>query len=172
MSHSWLHLGTRVESSIRGYQSISGAYMSVFVIISLHGPLARYVQLRVVHAPGMPGRFSTPLRVSDPDMHHGTCVTRVPWRMPGSLTSGFLWSRRQGKRSRHPRRMRKPQVSGKRPIIASYCISCSKSKKTLSNVWRQYYVCSCVGYPWKRGMLVNILSLIQNGSHFSDIFNW
>ena len=30
--------------------------------------------------------------VSDPDMHHGTCVTHVPWCMPGSLTSGFLWS--------------------------------------------------------------------------------
>ena len=34
-----------------------------------------------------------PPRNSDPDMHHGTCVTNVPWCMPGSLTSGFLWSR-------------------------------------------------------------------------------
>ena len=49
------------------------------------------------HAPGMPGTFSPPPRVSDPDMHHGTCVTHVPWCMPGSLTSGFLWSRRWGK---------------------------------------------------------------------------
>ena len=30
-------------------------------------------------------------QVSDPNMHHGTCVTHVPWFMPGSLTSGFLW---------------------------------------------------------------------------------
>ena len=29
-----------------------------------------------------------PRRVSDPDMHHGACVTHVPWCMPGSLTSG------------------------------------------------------------------------------------
>ena len=58
-----------------------------------HGPLARYVKLRVVHASGMPGTFSPPPRVSDPDMHHGTCVTHVPWCMPGSLTSGFLWTR-------------------------------------------------------------------------------
>ena len=29
-------------------------------------------------------------------MHHGTCVTHVPWCMPGSLTSGFLWKRRRG----------------------------------------------------------------------------
>ena len=30
------------------------------------------------HAPGIPGAFSPPPRVSDPDMHHGTCVTHVP----------------------------------------------------------------------------------------------
>ena len=50
----------------------------------VHGPLYRYVKLRVAHAPGMPGTFSTPPRVSDPDMHHGTCVTHVPWCMTGS----------------------------------------------------------------------------------------
>ena len=65
----------------------------MFIVIVLHGPLARYVKLRVAHAPGMPGTFSPPQLVSDPDMHHGTCVTHVPWCMPGPLTSGFLWSR-------------------------------------------------------------------------------
>ena len=56
------------------------------------------------------------LWVCDPDMHQGTCVTHVPWCMPGSLTSGFLWSRWRGQRSWHSRRMRNPQfyVSGKR----------------------------------------------------------
>ena len=49
------------------------------------------------HAPGMPGTFSPSPQVSDPDMHHGTCVTHVPWCMPGSLTSGFPWNRRRGK---------------------------------------------------------------------------
>ena len=63
---------------------------------SVNGPLARYVKLRVAHAPGMPGTFSLPLRVSDPDMQHGTCVMHVPWCMSGSLTSGFL-GRRGGK---------------------------------------------------------------------------
>ena len=62
-----------------------------------HGPLARYVILRDAHAPGMPGTFSPPPRFSDPDMHHGTCVTHVPWCMSGSLTSSFLWSRPRGK---------------------------------------------------------------------------
>ena len=55
-----------------------------------HGPLSRYVKLRVVHAPGMPGTFS-PLPtlkalVSAPGMHHGTCVTHVSLCMSRSLT--------------------------------------------------------------------------------------
>ena len=88
---------------------------------SKNRPLARYVKLRVAHAPGMPGTFSPPPLVSDPDMHHGTCVTHVPWCMPGSLTSGFLWCRCRGKRSRNSRRMRNPQfcVSGKRPMMTA-----------------------------------------------------
>ena len=52
-----------------------------------------------------------PTRVSDTGMHRGTCVTHVPWWIPGSLTSSFLWSRWRGKRSRHSRRMRKPQFA-------------------------------------------------------------
>ena len=69
-------------------------------------------------APVIPGTFSPQAPVSDPDMHHGTCMTYVPWCMPGSLTSGFLWSRWRGKRSRHSWRMRNPQfhVSCKRPM--------------------------------------------------------
>ena len=62
---------------------------------NFHGPLAKYVKLWVAHAPGMPGTFSPP-RVSDPDMHHGMCVTHVPWYIPGSLTSSFRWSRWRG----------------------------------------------------------------------------
>ena len=70
---------------------------------------------------GNVGNVSPPPRISDLDMHHGTCVTHVPWCMPGSLTSGFLWSRWRGKRSRHSRCMRNPQfcVSGKRPVLLS-----------------------------------------------------
>ena len=33
-------------------------------------------------------RFQTKPLVSDPGMHHGTCVTHVPWCMSGSLTCG------------------------------------------------------------------------------------
>ena len=56
-------------------------------------------------------RFQRKPIVSDPGIHHGTCVTHVPWCISGSLI-------RSGgeKRSRHSWRMRNPQfsVSGKR----------------------------------------------------------
>ena len=83
--------------------------------VAPYGPLARCVKWRVAHAPGMPGTFSPPPRVRDPNMHHGTCVTHVPWCMLGSLISGFPWSWRLEKRSRHSRRMCNPRfyVSGK-----------------------------------------------------------
>ena len=73
------------------------------------------------HAPGMRGTFSPLSRFSDPAMHHvhhDTCVTHVPWCIPGSLTSGVLWTLWRGKRSRHSRHMRYLQLdlSCKRPI--------------------------------------------------------
>ena len=55
-----------------------------------HGPLARYIKSRAAHVPGMPGTFPPPPRVSDTNMHHGTCVTHMPWCMSWSQTSGFL----------------------------------------------------------------------------------
>ena len=64
-----------------------------WVFLIIHGPLTRYIKLRVTHVPGMPGTFSQlrlqrkPL-VSDSDMQHGTCVTHVPWCMSGSFTHG------------------------------------------------------------------------------------
>ena len=71
--------------------------------VLLNGPLTRFVKLWATHAPGMPGTFSPPPRFGDPDMHQGTCVMHVPWCMPGTLTSDFLWSQWRGKRSRHCR---------------------------------------------------------------------
>ena len=76
-----------------------------WMLLRNHGPLARYVKFRVAHAPGMPGTFSPPPRVSNPDMHYGTCVTHVSWCIPGLLPSSCLWSRWRGKRSRHSLRM-------------------------------------------------------------------
>ena len=67
---------------------------------------------------GNTGTFSPPPRLSDTNMHHGTCVTHVPWCMPGWLTSGVLWSRWRGKHSRHlrnPRQGVQPQALTKFP---------------------------------------------------------
>ena len=81
----------------------------------------------------MPGTFSSPPRVSKPDMHHGTCVTHVPWCMSGSLTIGFFWSLCWGKRCRQSRCMRTPQfyVSGKRPMgprkLPLWSLDCSST---------------------------------------------
>ena len=93
-----------------------GEKLSTGPILPLcNGPLDRYVKLRVAHAPGT---FSPPPRVTDPDMHRTTCVTHVPWCMPGSLIRGFLWSRWREKRSRHSRRI----VSDKRPMARMHVI--------------------------------------------------
>ena len=75
--------GVTVETSIVQYKG--------------DGLLARYVKLRVAHVPGMPGTFSPTAWISDSGMYHSTCVTHVRWCMPGSLTSGFLWSQWRGK---------------------------------------------------------------------------
>ena len=66
--------------------------------------------------------------VSDPGMHHGTCVTHVPWCMPGSLT--------RVARETFPAFSAHAQfyVSGKRPMvilfISATCIAraCDKVK--------------------------------------------
>ena len=80
--------------------------------LPLHGPLTIY---------GL--RMRRKFRKRFP-RHRGlaipTCITARAWRrcIPGSLTSGFLWSRWRGKRSRHSRRIRNPQfyVSGNKPM--------------------------------------------------------
>ena len=40
--------------------------------------LIRYVKLRFVQSPGMPGTFSPLPLVNDPNMHHDRCITHVP----------------------------------------------------------------------------------------------
>ena len=68
--------------------------------------------------------------VSDPGIHHGTCIMHVPWCMSGSLNCGD-----GGKRSRHSRRMRNSQfyISGKRRMgqCVYYSFRPRLHKKTL-----------------------------------------
>ena len=96
-----------------------------------YGPLTRFAKLRGAHA----HRLQRKPLVSDPGMHHGTCVMHVPWCMSGSLTRRW-----REKRSRHSRHMSNPQfyVSGKRPLR-------NKSSIGLHNTWsvskRGQYLC-------------------------------
>ena len=119
------------------------AIFLVYTSIVSQGPFTRYAKLGVAHAPGMLGTFSPPPQVSDPDTHHGPCVMHVPWCTPGSLISGFLWSRWWGKRSRHCPRMRNPQfcVSGKRPMCTCWLMTFL----TADSCTPMEYVC---GYTW------------------------
>ena len=57
-------------------------------------------------------RFQRKPIVSDPGMHHGTCVTHVPWCMSGSLTCGDGENVPAFPAHAHPQFY----VSGKRPI--------------------------------------------------------
>ena len=104
-------------------------YIYIYIIHQPAGMgLARIRKTEGCACAGNAGNVSLPPRVSDPDMHHGTCLTHVPWGMPGLLTSGFLWNQWRGKHYRHSRRMLNPQfyVSGKRPMIMTLarCAAC------------------------------------------------
>ena len=84
-------MGVPVYRSVEGIfiwvsQILTGGYRCYIIV--RHGPFTRYVKVRVAHAPGMPGTFSPKPIVSDPGMHHGMCVTHVPWCMSESLTRG------------------------------------------------------------------------------------
>ena len=85
-----------IEYEMKRYKYFNQTY------VNYYGQIKQWASCQIrkiagAHALGMPGTFSPSLQVSDPDMHHGTCVTHVPWCMPGSLTSSFLWNRRRGK---------------------------------------------------------------------------
>ena len=116
---SWIANFGDIWMALRNKKTFTKSGAKMAFTIHYHVPLTRYEKLRVAHAPGMPATFSPPPRVSDPDMHHGACAMHMPWCVPESITSAFLWSRWQGERSRHSRRMRNPQfyVSGKRPLM-------------------------------------------------------
>ena len=69
---------------------------NICLISEYYGPLTRCVKLGGCACAGNAGNVSPPPRVSDPDMHHGTYITHVPWCMPGSLTGGFHWRDEEG----------------------------------------------------------------------------
>ena len=76
--------------------------------------------------------------VSDPDMHHGTCVTHVPWCMSGSPTCDG-----GGKRSRHSDHMRNPQfyVSGRGPWRLRHLVLMITLSVVIDHIAHRRYHC-------------------------------
>ena len=108
----------------------------------------------------MLGTFPPPPRVSDPDMHHGTCLTHVPWCMPGSLTSGFLWSRWRGKA--FPAFPAHAQPAIVRIWQEAHGDTCWKTRCVLflASKWLNLYQKTRLCYlPFSR--CVNVFSLVQ-----------
>ena len=77
--------------------ALAGFYYSGELKKRFNGPLTRYTKLRVAGESFSRLRLQRKLLASDPDMHHGTCVTHVSCCISGSLTRGG-----GGKHSRHP----------------------------------------------------------------------
>ena len=117
--------------------------LTIFLIMVGHWPLTRYA-----------GNVLPAIAGSDPDMHHGTCVTHVPWCMLESLMSGFLWSWWRGKRSRHSWPMHNLQiyVSSKRPMANTK----SRTPVTLIRAWAALIELDLLG------SLVYITSVFDN----------
>ena len=73
------------------------------------------------------------------------CMAHVAWCMPGSLTCGFLWSRRREKSFRHSRHLHSPQlyVSGKRHMgrsavsVSSTTVRCPHGALRLTDYFPQ-----------------------------------
>ena len=80
-----------------------------------HGPLARYLILRVAHAPGMPGTFSPPPTSRVIASYRSRRASRHVRDARAVMHVGIDNPRWRGKCPRHSWRMRNPQfcVSGK-----------------------------------------------------------
>ena len=139
--------------------NIDGVWIKIQHSTYYQGPPTRNAKLRVAHAPGMPGTFSPPLWVSNPDIHHGSCIPHVPWCMFGSLTNDFLWSRWRGKRSRHSRCVRNQQyyVSGKRPMwkITATLLWPQCVQNNYTKYCKRYICCMFETNPWSTIGLIN-----------------
>ena len=92
-----MHVRTNVNKKVWWTPFVAASHIIPLIRKRLSWASCQIREIAGAHAPGMPRTFSPPPRVRDPDMHHGTCVTHVPWCMQGSLTSGYLWNRRRGK---------------------------------------------------------------------------
>ena len=109
-------------------------------LAALNGPLARYVNLWVAHAPGMPGTFF--LATIGKRSRHASRHVRDPRAVMhgGSLTRGFLWSQGRGN---------VPGIPGARAIhnfkylVRDPCVN-------LCHALRGLHSCYRWAYTWRR----------------------
>ena len=126
------------------------------------------------HVHGFPSKL--PISVQyDTDYSGGSVLTKhCLWvlamstcflYMPGSLPSGFIWSRWRGKRSRHSRHMRNAQfyVSGKRSIkfAQPYVVVCFV---VISSTQRLTHCCHMRTLIW--AILHSCNGLLRAANHF------
>ena len=92
--------------------------LELVYILYNHGPLARYVKLRVAHVPGMTGTFSPPPTSKEIAIYRSRRASRQACDARAIMHVGIDNPRCRGKRPRHSRCMRNQQfcVSGKRPM--------------------------------------------------------
>ena len=107
--------------------------------------------------------------VSDPGMHHGTCVTHVPWCMSGTRGDGE-------KCFQQFRRMRNPQfyTSGKRPMghrHSGYICYATNNDSRLTHWDRPFYSYLINGVNKKEfKAFISLLSFINAISVMSHRF--
>ena len=107
-----------------------------FYVYLCHGPLARYVKLRVAHASGMPGTFSLPPASKETACQRSRHASRHVRHARAVMHVGIAKPQWRGKRSRHSRRMRNSQfyVSVKRPMadLSTICTPCHTKVQSFS----------------------------------------
>ena len=158
LTYSYVYISSRciIFSKAEGRQGYTFSIMKYF-IHTCNGLLTRYQKIVGCACTANAGNVSPLPRVSNSDMHHGTCVKHVAWCMSILLTSGFIWSRWREERSRHSRRMRKPRfyVSGKRSMgmIAVYYITginvAAEVLKVYLNIRMSHTFFKINEYAWK-----------------------
>ena len=143
-------------SSTRSYQSHEKTPLTRFVKLWLR--MCRECRERYPHQ-----RLLRKPLVSDPGIHHGTCVTHVPWCMSGLQTRGG-----RGKRSRHSRRMCNQQfyVSGKRPMcgvavhFTYHSAFCRRHFQVYFREWKLLY------FDWYSLMMFSGVRLVSSQHWF------
>ena len=100
------------------YPDWIGVPIAAWIVYAYNGPLTRYVKLRVVHAPGMPGMFSPPPTSKETSSLWLRHASRHVRDARAVMHVGIANPRWRGKSTQHSRRMHNPQfyVSGKRSI--------------------------------------------------------